>query len=69
MPYGLWIVAILTTLLPVDVSLHNAPGPPRFVPLEMGLPAPEMMEAATRGEVMLGGCMVTGYEARWVWVW
>ena len=69
LPYAPWLVAFLVTLLPVDVSLHNALGLPRFVSFEMGLPGPELIEAAARGEVLLGGCMVTGYEARWVWVW
>jgi hypothetical protein len=69
LPYIPWLLAILMTLLPVDVSLNNAPGPPRFVPLVMGLPGPDLMEAAARGDMLLGGCIVTGYEAKWVWVW
>ena len=28
------------------------------VPIEYGLPGPEMMQAAGRGEVHLGGCVV-----------
>jgi len=69
LPYIPWLLAILTILLPVDVSLHNAPGPPRFVQLAMGLPGPGLMETAARGDVLVGGCIVTGYEAKWVWVW
>ena len=57
-----WLLAILTILLPVDVSLHNAPGPHRFVPLVMGLVVldSQLMKAAVRGDVLLGGCIVTG---------
>jgi len=55
----------------VDVSLNNAPGPPRFVPLVMGLAVPDsqLMKATVRGDMLLGGCIVTGYEAKSVWVW
>jgi hypothetical protein len=30
----------------------------RFVPIVYGYPAPETFEAAERGEVILGGCIV-----------
>ena len=69
LPFGLWLVAFLTTLLPVDISFHDVSGPPRFVPLVMGLPGSELMKEAARGNVVLGGCLVTGYEAKWVLVW
>ena len=64
-----WLALLGTTLLPVDISFRNYPGPPRFVPLVMGLPARETVTRAERGECMLGGCVVTGYEPKWVWVW
>lgn len=60
----IFVSFLIAVFLPIDVSLENYPGPPRFVPLVMGL------SAGTRnGEVMLGGCMVKGTEPRWVWVW
>jgi hypothetical protein len=31
-----------------------------LVPIVYGLPGPEAAEAANRGEIALGGCMVTG---------
>src|SRR5689334_7935417 len=35
-------LAAAATISPFDVSLINAPGPPHFVPLVMGLPGPEL---------------------------
>jgi len=58
-----------STFLPVDISLNNVPGPPRFVPLVMGLPTEQAIEKAERGEIVLGGCIVTGNEPRLVLVW
>ena len=60
----IFVSFLIAVFLPIDVSLQNYPGPPRFVRLVMGL-APE----PKNGEVMLGGCMVRGNEPRWVWVW
>jgi uncharacterized Zn finger protein (UPF0148 family) len=34
----------------------------RPVPIVFGYPMPETMEAAERGEVILGGCLVDGNE-------
>lgn len=62
----IFVVFFIALFLPIDVSLQNFPGPPRFVPLVMGLTSGE---AAAKGEVMLGGCIVRGNEPRWVWVW
>ena len=64
-----WLLLIGSTLLPIDVSFRNYPGPPRFVPLVMGRPTQAAVERAERGEVMLGGCITSGYEPEWVWVW
>ena len=47
-PIVWWLVALATTFMPFDVSLHNAPGPPHFVPLVMGYPSPEMWLPAGR---------------------
>jgi hypothetical protein len=65
-----WLAFIFVTLLPIDVSFRHLPGGgPRFVPLVMGLPARETVERAKRGEVLLGGCVCSGFEPKWVWVW
>jgi hypothetical protein len=65
----LFVNFLIAVFLPIDVSLQNFQGPPRFVPLVMGLPLPQTAAQAKNGEVMLGGCRVRGNEPRWVWVW
>lgn len=60
---------LIAIFLPIDITLQNYPGPPRFVPLVMGLPTQETYERAQRGELILGGCIVHGNEPRWLWVW
>jgi hypothetical protein len=57
------------TFSPVDITFENYPGPPRLVPLVMGYPTKETAERAMRGECKLGGCIVSGQEPKWVWVW
>lgn len=66
-----WIFVgfLIAVFLPIDVWPVNHPGPPRFIPLVMGMPGPELSHRAKRGEVILGGCIVSGNEPRWVWVW
>lgn len=54
---------------PWDISFENRPGPPHFARYAMGLPGPEAIEASKRGEVVFGGCMSTGFEPKYVWVW
>ena len=58
-----------STLLPVDISLINAPGAPHFARLVMGEPTEESVEAVRRGEIVLGGCLLSGREPRWLLVW
>lgn len=60
---------LLAALLPIDISLQNYPGPPRFVPLVMGTPTEADIAREERGEVMLGGCILRGNAPKWVWVW
>jgi hypothetical protein len=40
-------------------------GSTEVVPIAYGLPGPELMERAERGEVALGGCLVSGNDPRW----
>src|SRR4051812_43164013 len=64
--------ALLLSLLlisPIEVSLASRSGPPGVVPLVMGRPGRALRERAGRGEVVLGGCMVGGFEPRWVVIW
>ena len=62
-------VFLLATLSPLDVTFRNVDGPPRIVPYGMGLPTPATLERAKRGDVVLGGCIVFGFEPAWVVVW
>jgi hypothetical protein len=52
----------------VEVTLGAWHGFPHVVPVLCGLPGPQHFERARRGEIVLAGCMVTGYEPRWVLV-
>ena len=65
----LFVAFLITAFLPVDISFQNYPGPPRFVPLIMGMPNPEEFVRQERGEVILGGCIRRGNEPKWVLVW
>jgi hypothetical protein len=66
---AIWVTFVVVMLLPLDVSLRIVPGGPRIVPYVMGLPNRQLRERAARGEVALGGCVVSGLEPRWVIVW
>jgi hypothetical protein len=58
-----------STFLPADISFQDYPGSPRFVPVVMGNARRETGKKARRGERWLGGCVVSGYEPRYMWVW
>lgn len=64
-----WAVWLLLTFSPIDVLPFPRGWPPRIVPLVMGLPKHETLERAKRGEVILGGCIVTGFEPKYYLVW
>ena len=57
------------TLSPIDILPIPKRGRPRLVPLVMGLPTRETAERARRGEVILGGCIVSGFEPKYYLVW
>lgn len=65
----IWILLMLSSFSPADISFKNYPGPPHLVLLVMGLPTGETWERAERREIMLGGCVVTGHEPKYVLVW
>ena len=65
----IFVAFLVAAFLPVDVSLRSYPGPPRFVPLIMGSPTDEDVARESRGEVVLGGCILRGNDPKWVWVW
>ena len=67
---GFWIGFLALSLLPVDVSFRTRPGPPGFVPVLYGLPmGGEFYEQEKRGELILGGCVVSPGSSKWVVVW
>jgi hypothetical protein len=61
-------VAVLA-ISPVEVALAGRHGLPGIVPVLRGLPGPRALERARRGDVVLAGCMVSGFEPRWVVIW
>lgn len=65
----IFVAFLIAVFVPIDVTLQNVPGPPRFVPLIMGSPTDEDVAREERGEVLLGGCILRGNAPRWVWVW
>jgi hypothetical protein len=64
-----WAVWLVLTLSPIDIFPIPKAGRPRLIPLVMGLPRPETMERAKRGEVILGGCIVSGFEPKYYLIW
>jgi hypothetical protein len=64
-----WAVWLILTFSPIDILPIPKGGPPRLVPLVMGLPTRETAERAKRGEVILGGCIVSGFEPKYYLVW
>jgi hypothetical protein len=64
-----WAVWLILTFSPIDFLPMPKGGAPRLVPLVMGLPTRETAERARRGEVILGGCIVSGFEPRYYLVW
>ena len=61
--------ALFCSLLPLDVSFATRPGLPKLLPVCYGKPGKVLLDRAHRGEVVLGGCMVRGYDPLWVVVW
>jgi hypothetical protein len=60
---------LIAAFLPIDVTVQNYPGPPRFVPLIMGSPRDEDIAREERGEVVLGGCILRENPPQGVLVW
>lgn len=58
-----------TRLSPLEISLRNYPGPPHLVPLVAGLPTEKYAEMERNQGAMLNGCIVSGYEPKWVLAW
>lgn len=65
----IFVAFLVAAFLPIDITLRNYPGPPRFVPLIMGSPRDEDIALEERGEAVLGFCIIRGNEPHWVLVW
>ena len=63
------IIWLPLTFSPIDILPIPKGGRPRLVPLVMGLPTRDTAERAQRGEVILGGCIVSGFEPKYYLVW
>jgi hypothetical protein len=63
------VVFAVVTCSPIDFTYLAVPGKLRVVPFVRGLPGPALRERARRGEVVLGGCLSSGREPRWLLVW
>jgi hypothetical protein len=57
----------LRYMLPRPKAPSSCPqcGGRRLIPIAYGLPGPELFEAAERGEVILGGCLVDDANPLW----
>ncbi len=62
-------VLLATLVSPLDLSFRSVPGPPRIVPLVMGTLNERGFAAERRGDFVGGGCIVSGFEPKWVVVW
>ena len=65
----LYLFFLLFSFIPIDLTLKNYIGPPKIIPTVYGKPSLETIEASERGEVYLIGCIVSGFEPKWVVVW
>ena len=65
----IFVAFLVASFIPVDITLRNYPGPPRFVPLIIGAPRENDVELEERGEAVLAGCISRGNDPRWVLVW
>jgi hypothetical protein len=60
---------LFCSLLRVDVAFTTRAGLPKLLPVCYGRPGKALLNRANRGEVVLGGCLVRGYDPLWVVVW
>ena len=65
----IFVAFLIAAWLPIDVSVKNYQGAPRFVPIIWGTPHDEDEAAEARGEVYLGGCILRDNPPRWMLVW
>ena len=66
---GLYVIAVLGAISPVDMTFRNLEGPPRFVRVIYGIPGGNAFDTVDKGEAILAGCVVPLGSPIWVWVW
>jgi hypothetical protein len=69
---GSWIAFLGATLMPFDVTLRMAPGPPHFVSCCPGAPYRDYraaLELDRRGECRFCSDLITGFEPRYYLIW
>ncbi len=66
----MWVVIwCAVSMSPLELSLKNAPGPPRVVPFVFGTPSARGRELIALGEIASGGCMYSPFGPKWVIIW
>jgi hypothetical protein len=60
---------VATVVIPIDIAPENRPGLPRLIPVVHGMVGPEARARAERGEIVLTGCIVHPFAARWILFW
>jgi hypothetical protein len=69
------VLSVLSLVSPLDIcsphdrSLSYMAGKIRIRPLIVGLPTTKTFERAERGEVVLSGCIPSGYDPKYVITW
>jgi hypothetical protein len=69
---GTWFAFLAATLLPFDVTLRTAPGPPQFVSCCPGIPYRDYRDALEkdrRGACLFCSDLFTGFEPRYYLIW
>jgi hypothetical protein len=64
-----FLAYLVFSFLPFDIRPTHWIGRPRIVRVVMGLPTQAAIEAEQRGEIWLGGCMVSRFDPKWVITW
>lgn len=64
-----WYVFVLLTIVPVDITMINYKGAPKFVPYSPGLPTTRAKLLVKEEKIVIGSDVVTGFEPKWVLVW
>jgi len=68
-PFFLWVTFLLVSLSPIDIRPTSWIGHPKLQRVVMGLPTKNAIQASERGEIWLGGCIVSLNDPKWVITW